>query len=67
MPAGRGIIAIMPDLTRRAVLRMGAGASLGAHPEHRPACEVRHDRNNAAPGGHNPPSHAVLQALCDLA
>ena len=26
----RGIIAIMPDLTRRAVLRMGAGASLGA-------------------------------------
>jgi enterochelin esterase-like enzyme len=30
MPARRGIIAIMPDLTRRAVLRMGAGASLGA-------------------------------------
>jgi len=26
----RGIIAIMPDLTRRAVFRMGAGASLGA-------------------------------------
>jgi S-formylglutathione hydrolase FrmB len=30
MPAHRGIIAIMPDLTRRAVLRMGAGATLGA-------------------------------------
>ncbi len=28
--ASHGIIAIMPDLTRRAVLRMGAGASLGA-------------------------------------
>ena len=28
--AQHGIIAIMPDLTRRAVLRMGAGASLGA-------------------------------------
>ncbi len=30
MPGQRGMIAIMPDLTRRAVLRMGAGASLGA-------------------------------------
>ena len=30
MPGQRGIIAIMPDLTRRAVLRMGAGAGLGA-------------------------------------
>jgi len=30
IPAQRGIIAIMPDLTRRAVFRMGAGASLGA-------------------------------------
>lgn len=30
MPGQRGIIATMPDLTRRAVLRIGAGASLGA-------------------------------------
>jgi enterochelin esterase-like enzyme len=29
-PGQGGIIAIMPDLTRRAVLRMGAGAGLGA-------------------------------------
>ena len=27
----------------------GSQAGTGAHPEHRPACEVRHDRNNAAP------------------
>lgn len=30
IPDRGGIIAIMPDLTRRALLRMGAGASLGA-------------------------------------
>ena len=30
MPGRRGIIAIMPDLTRRAVLRMGASTGLGA-------------------------------------
>jgi S-formylglutathione hydrolase FrmB len=30
MPGQRGIIAIMPNLTRRAILRMGVGASAGA-------------------------------------
>ena len=45
----------------------GSCAGSDAHTQDGTTGQVRHDRNNAALTGHYQPSHAELEALCDLA